>query len=58
MSVLDFLHLSSSLSMRAYGRIGALSTLDFLHIGSTVWNAHWHGYFGTGILQTVKIARF
>merc|ERR550537_1161615 len=37
MSVLDFLHLGSSLSVRSFGRLGAsMSVLDFLHLGSSL----------------------
>ena len=36
-SVLDFLHLGSAISLRGFGRLGSsISVLDFLHLGSSV----------------------
>jgi hypothetical protein len=36
-TVLDFVHLGSSLAMRSFARVGkAMSVLDFLHLGSSL----------------------
>ena len=49
MSVLDFLHLGSSLSLRSFGRVGSgLSVLDFLHLGSSL-SLRSFGRVGSGL---------
>ena len=48
-SVLDFLHLGSSLSLRSFGRVGTgLSVLDFVHLGSSL-SLRSFGGFGSGL---------
>ena len=37
LSILDYLHIGSAMSLRSFGRMGArLSCLDFVHIGSSL----------------------
>ena len=49
LSVLDFLHLGSSLSLRSFGRLGSgLSVVDFLHLGSSL-SLRSFGRIGSGL---------